>query len=107
MSLTAYDARRSTSGFLAEKARAALRLAASLAATLVRAYRARRTLSMLAAQEDYMLRDIGVSRSDLYAALSAPATKDPSMVLAGLADERQKAERSRRKAVARNRRTTG
>ncbi|MEI2386339.1 DUF1127 domain-containing protein [Breoghania sp. JC706] len=107
MSLTAYDARRSTSGLVVDKARTALRLAASLAMNMVRAYRARRTLSMLASQEDYMLRDIGVSRSDLYAALSTPATEDPSMVLARLADERQKAERSRRRAVARNRRTMG
>ena len=105
MFMTTYDVRRSVSVLLGEAARTTLRLAGSLATALVRAHRARRALRSLAAQEDYMLRDIGVTRGDLNAALSAPGTQDPSSVLARLAGERQQAERSRRRAVARNRRT--
>ncbi|PTW62385.1 uncharacterized protein DUF1127 [Breoghania corrubedonensis] len=106
MSLTVYDNRRSLSTLLSAGARGAFRIVGSFALTLFQAHRARRSLRVLVAQEDYMLRDIGVTRADLYAALSAPNTKDPSSVLARLAGERQKAERARRKAVARNRRAT-
>lgn len=75
---------------------AVARTTGRVASAMVRAHRNRRSLARLAQLDDYMLRDIGITRSDLNMALSAPAPQDPSATLAGLARERQQADRADR-----------
>lgn len=50
----------------------------SLYRRLARAYQARRDLQVLRSSDDHILKDIGVSRSQLDAALNAPFWVDPS-----------------------------
>ena len=51
-------------------------------AGLIRAIRHRRELMRLAECEDYILADVGLSRDDVQAALSAPFWRDPTRHLA-------------------------
>jgi uncharacterized protein YjiS (DUF1127 family) len=55
----------------------------------------RRRLMPLLELDDHMLRDIGVTRHDVAAALSLPAAEDPSPRLVALSRERQAARRAR------------
>lgn len=103
MTTTAFETERSHTSAIGAAVRAAARFACAVPGHLVRLHRARRALALLAAQEDYMLSDIGVTRSDLNAALSTPAPKDPSRTLARLANERQQTARAQRRAIARRR----
>lgn len=66
------------------------------AARLYRNHRAVRHLAML---DDHLLRDIGISRADVEAALSKPAWSDPSEELAANHAMRREAARRRRGAV--------
>ena len=61
--------------------------------TLWQAYRNRRAVAHLLAFDDHMLRDIGVTRGDVHAAMAAPISDDPSHYLAGFAHERRAAFR--------------
>jgi uncharacterized protein YjiS (DUF1127 family) len=62
--------------------------------TLWQAYRNRRAVAHMLAFDDHMLRDIGVTRGDVHAAMSAPISDDPSHTLAGFAHERRAAFRA-------------
>ncbi len=68
-----------------------LRGTGSMISRALRAYSARRELSRLLTNDDRMLRDIGITRTDIQSALSTPGTRDPSLVLANLAYERRDA----------------
>lgn len=50
---------------------------------IARAFAGRRMLNELARADDRMLRDIGLTRSDLRDAAAAPLYRDPTEVLAG------------------------
>jgi uncharacterized protein YjiS (DUF1127 family) len=52
-----------------------------------RALAGRRVLRELASFDDRMLRDIGLSRSDLRSAAAEPLYRDPTALLAGRVDE--------------------
>ena len=53
----------------------------SFVARLLRNWTARRAVSRLEAYDDYMLRDIGVTRDDLRWAASLPLTVNPAVAL--------------------------
>jgi uncharacterized protein YjiS (DUF1127 family) len=59
------------------------------AAGLWRALKHRHSAQMLAGLDDYMLKDIGLTRSDLRDAYSEPLWRDPTAVLAERAGERR------------------
>jgi uncharacterized protein YjiS (DUF1127 family) len=76
------------------------RIFASLAAVAVRAVRPlvdawhqRRDLAQLAAMDDRMLRDIGLTRADVSDALSQPMWRDATLVLIRRRGERRAARR--------------
>lgn len=53
------------------------------------AYKHRRDINMLAAMDERMLADIGLTRGDLRDAIGEPLWRDPSTVLVSRADERR------------------
>ena len=57
-------------------------------ARLWRAWRNRRDVAKLLNLDDYMLRDIGLTRGDVTGALSSPRNHDPSEILIGKRNER-------------------
>jgi len=65
---------------------------------LVRARRNRRDANVLAGLDQHMLRDIGISRSDLNDAISSPFWEDPTELLCNRLEERR-ANRARNIAV--------
>jgi uncharacterized protein YjiS (DUF1127 family) len=69
----------------------------TLARRLANAWRHRHDAAVLAALDDHMLADLGLSRSDLNDALSEPLWRDPTSLLARRHGERR---RSRRAAQA-------
>jgi uncharacterized protein YjiS (DUF1127 family) len=66
---------------------------------LVGAWRHRNDAAMLAAFDDRMLADIGLTRSDLNDALGEPLWRDPTSVLARRQRERRGARRAAVKAL--------
>jgi uncharacterized protein YjiS (DUF1127 family) len=62
---------------------------------LVEAWRHRHDATALAALDDHMLADIGLTRSDLNDALSEPLWRDPTSVLVRRKDERRWARRAK------------
>lgn len=54
---------------------------------VARAFEGRRVLSDLASFDDRMLKDIGLSRSDLRNAAAEPIFRDPTAILAGRVEE--------------------
>lgn len=75
-------------------AASAVLLAAALRVIgLVKAVARRRVIADLAEFDDRMLRDIGLSRSDLRDAASAPVWQDPTSVLVVRAVEKRAARR--------------
>ena len=67
--------------------------AASTAASLWQAYLGRRAANQLLDLDDRMLRDMGVTRGDVRAAMTLPVRKDPSQYLFAVAEERRAAMR--------------
>ena len=65
-------------------------------------FRHRREAVRLLAVDDYMLRDIGITRFDLTSALAAPLYRDPTADLAGFAAERRAAVRAARERRVRS-----
>ena len=59
----------------------------------VEGYRGRRELLRLSQSSDYLLADIGISRSDVEWALMQPWDRDPSLALADRVNSRKKAGR--------------
>jgi uncharacterized protein YjiS (DUF1127 family) len=64
-------------------------------AGLVKALRHRREIKHLAEFDDRMLRDIGLTRSDVSSALSEPLLRNPSWVLVRSAERHSRGERPR------------
>jgi len=60
----------------------------------VEAWRHRHDLALLAAMDDHMLRDIGLTRTDVSDAMSQPMWRDPTLVLVRRRGERRHARRS-------------
>jgi uncharacterized protein YjiS (DUF1127 family) len=76
---------------------------ARLARRLANAWRHRHDTAVLAALDDHMLADLGLSRSDLNDALSEPLWRDPTALLARRHGERRRSRRAARaghKAIA-------
>ena len=76
---------------------------ARLALRLANAWRHRHDTAVLAALDDHMLADLGLSRSDLNDALSEPLWRDPTALLARRHGERRRSRRAVRaghKAIA-------
>jgi uncharacterized protein YjiS (DUF1127 family) len=76
---------------------------ARLARRLANAWRHRHDAAVLAALDDHMLADLGLSRSDLNDALSEPLWRDPTALLAHRHGERSRSRRAARvghKAIA-------
>ncbi len=67
--------------------------AAKVAGTIWRAVEHRRALAQVAGLDDHMLRDIGLTRSDIHDAASVPLTQDPTRMLVLRATERRAAIR--------------
>lgn len=70
-------------------------LASRLAGWLIRfgtAIRARRSVKHLLTWDDRMLKDIGLTRGDVFAAISGPVTEDAGQRLSRLASERRFAD---------------
>jgi uncharacterized protein YjiS (DUF1127 family) len=61
---------------------------------LVEAWRHRRDAAALAALDDHMLADLGLTRADLNDALCEPLWRDPTTVLARRHGERRRSRRS-------------
>jgi uncharacterized protein YjiS (DUF1127 family) len=76
---------------------AAVRLARRIAG----AWRHRHDAAVLAALDDHMLADIGLSRTDLNDALSEPLWRDPTAVLARRHGERRRSRRAAQRAEGR------
>jgi uncharacterized protein YjiS (DUF1127 family) len=74
-------------------AQAIVAAAVRLARRLVGAWRHRHDAAVLAALDDHMLADIGLSRTDLNDALSEPLWRDPTAVLARRHGERRRSRR--------------
>jgi uncharacterized protein YjiS (DUF1127 family) len=68
--------------------------AARIGRRLVEAWRHRHDAAALAALDDHMLADIGLTRGDLNDALSEPLWRDPTSVLMRRQDERRWARRA-------------
>jgi uncharacterized protein YjiS (DUF1127 family) len=68
--------------------------AAHIGRRLVEAWRHRHDATALAALDDRMLADIGLTRADLNDALSEPLWRDPTSVLVRRKDERRWARRA-------------
>ncbi len=64
------------------------------AVSLMRAFKARRDMAMLASFDDRMLADIGLTRGDLRDAIAEPLWRDPSAVLVTRSRERRLSRRS-------------
>ena len=62
---------------------------ASRLVTFVRAYKNRHDLQVLAGFDDYMLRDIGLTRGDLRDAVAEPLWRDPTTILVTRVRERR------------------
>jgi uncharacterized protein YjiS (DUF1127 family) len=60
---------------------------------VTKALRHRREVRHLAEFDDRMLKDIGLTRSDVYSALSEPLIRNPSWVLVRSAERHSRAER--------------
>lgn len=76
-------------------ARGLVYLASRLASWFVRieaAVRARRSVKHLLTWDDRMLNDIGLTRGDVFAAVSGPITEDAGQRLSRLASERRFAD---------------
>lgn len=65
-----------------------------------RAFYGRRTARQLLELDDYMLRDIGITRGDVHAALSSPTPTDPTVRLRILAVERRAGRRAAQREAA-------
>jgi len=63
-------------------------------ADLAKALRHRREIKNLAEFDDRMLKDIGLTRSDVSSALDEPLTHNPSWVLVRSAERHSRSERS-------------
>ena len=68
-------------------------IAISLAA-LPKALRHRREVKNLAELDDWMLRDIGLTRGDVNSALAEPLYLNPSWILVRCVDQRARADRT-------------
>lgn len=62
---------------------------ASRLVNFVRAYKNRRDIQLLAGFDDYMLRDIGLTRGDLRDAAAEPLWRDPTSILVTRVRERR------------------
>ena len=60
---------------------------------LAKALRHRREIKNLAEFDERMLKDIGLTRSDVHSALSEPLTRNPSWVLVRSAERHSRSER--------------
>jgi len=69
---------------------------ARLARRLANAWRHRHDAAVLAALDDHMLADLGLSRTDLNDALSEPVWRDPTALLARRHGERRRSRRAAR-----------
>jgi uncharacterized protein YjiS (DUF1127 family) len=69
-----------------------IRLAFDRIIRLLRAIQARRSVKQLLAWDDRMLRDIGLTRGDVVAAMSGPIFNDAGRRLSHLTSERQQAD---------------
>jgi uncharacterized protein YjiS (DUF1127 family) len=67
-------------------------------AGLVKALRHRREIKHLAEFDDRMLRDIGLTRSDVSSALAEPLLRNPSRVLVRSVERQSRSERVRHPA---------
>jgi uncharacterized protein YjiS (DUF1127 family) len=74
--------------------------AARLAGRFAEAWRHRHDAAVLAALDDHMLADLGLSRSDLNDALSEPLWRDPTALLARRHGERRRSRRAGHSAIA-------
>ncbi len=77
--------------------------AAARVAAFWSAVRNRRSVGRLLAWDERMLRDIGLTHSDVYSALTAPLHDDPSYRLSAISAERRRALHEQ--AMERRRRT--
>ncbi|MFG1402767.1 DUF1127 domain-containing protein [Xanthobacter sediminis] len=82
----------SAAAFVAAAGRAAA-WAVTRLAVVARTIESRRVMTDLAALEDHMLKDIGITRADVRDAVSAPLGADPTRVLVLRATERRAARR--------------
>lgn len=57
--------------------------------------RNRRQVHDLLSLDDYLLRDLGVARGDVFEALSNPLVNDPTAILAAAANQHRLSERAR------------
>ena len=73
---------------------AAVSAVARLAAQLREAGESRRVVHSLASLDDHMLRDIGLTRFDVHAALVEPALADGTLILAERAREARRGQRA-------------
>ena len=76
-------------GTLVRVAAAFLAPVAFTAKTIVRALRNRHDANILASMDRHMLADIGLTRSDVHDAFSAPLWEDPTTLLSERAIERR------------------
>ncbi|MFG1478131.1 DUF1127 domain-containing protein [Xanthobacter sp. V4C-4] len=67
-----------------------------------RAFERRQVMADLAALDDHMLRDIGITRADIRDAIGAPVGADPTLVLVLRATERRAALRLARREQGRD-----
>ncbi len=74
-------------------AMAALEQFARSLAALTKALRHRREIKHLAEFDDRMLKDIGLTRSDVSSALSKPLSRNPSWVLVRSAERHSRSEK--------------
>lgn len=83
---------RGPAGAGSQAGREAIRLAFDRIIRLLRAIQARRSVRQLLAWDDRMLRDIGLTRGDVVAAMSGPIFDDAGRRLSHLTGERRQAD---------------
>ncbi len=67
----------------------------SIVVTAWKRLRNRRRVHDLLALDDYLLKDLGLARGDVFEALSNPLVNDPTSILAAAANQHRLAEKAR------------
>lgn len=83
--------------------KAAVALMARRASSIVKFWSYRRTMTQLDTLDDYMLKDIGVTRGDIHVTASHLYSKDPTIRLRALGLERRASDRAWSKEIDKRR----
>jgi uncharacterized protein YjiS (DUF1127 family) len=105
--MTTHEITHTEGPTVGERLQHVVTVSAARVAAVWRAVQNRRAVGRLAEWDDRMLRDVGLTRGDVHAALAGRVAEDPSKRLDVLSSERRSAVRARRREEAVRRRLGG